>query len=215
MVTTVDLPDYTGYSEVENVYGDVKIYTPSGLWVVGSDIITARHVSGTLLPGGGEEDVIFQTDPSVPCRGRIRQVGLNLWHFGASGYADAMNDAVIRVYLDDDVGTDHPTMEMYVWDIDLLNGGEIQNRVDRELYDTTITVDSETWEVYYAKNVSHRGGVTLAYYDRSGLMFMGASCWIALDCEWLEKCRITLYNDNSNPSLVLYGHGGVLYGLYP
>ena len=214
-MSVTDLPDYTGYSDIQNVYGDVKIYTPSGLWVVGSDIITARAVSGTLAPGGGEEDVIFQTDPSVSTRGRIRQLGLNLWKFGTTGYADALNDAVIRVYLDDDVDSGSPTIELYVWDIDLLNGGEIVNRVNRQLYDATITVNSDTWEVYYARNVSQRGGVTVAYYDRPNLRYKGASCWISLDCEWLEKVKVTLYNDNSNPSLYLYGHGMVLYGLYP
>mgnify|MGYP000548294859 CR=1 FL=1 len=210
-----DLPDWTGYSEVENVYGDVKIYTPSGLWVVGSDIITARAVSGTLLVAGGYEDDIFATDPSVPTRGRIRQIGLDLWKFKPAGYADAFNDAILRIYLDDDVDAGKPTIEMYVWDIDLLNGGEIVNRVHRQLYDTTITVDSNTWEVYYARNVSQRGGVTVAYYDRPNLIYMGASCWISLDCEWLEKVKVALYNKNPNPDLKLYGHAVVLYGLYP
>ena len=196
-MSTVDLPDYTGYSDIQNVYGDVKIYTPSGLWVVGSDIITARAVTGAMLIGGGDEDVIFQTDPSVETRGRIRQIGLNLYKFQPTGYADAFNDAVLRVYLDDDVDAGTPTIEMYVWDIDLVNGGEIENRVNRQLYDTTITVNSDTWEVYYAKNVSQRGGVTVAYYDRPNLIYKGASCWISLDCEWLEKVKITLYNDLS------------------
>ena len=168
-----------------------------------------------MNPGGGEEDEIFATDPTVSTRGRIKQIGLNLWHFGTSGYADAVNDAIIRIYVDDDVDSGTPTMEIYVWDIDLLNGGEIQNRVDRELYDTTITVDSETWEVYYARNVSCHGGLTLAYYNRSDLRFTGASCWISLDCEWMEKVRVTLYNANSNSANYLYGHGMVLYGLYP
>jgi len=214
-MSTVDLPDYTGYSDIQNVYGDVKIYTPSGLWVVGSDIITARAVASALLPEGGGEDLIFQTDPSTSTRGRIRQIGLRLREPSLTSYADAVNDAVIRVYLDDDVDAGNPTIELYVWDLDVLNGGEITNRVGRELYDTTITVDSDTWEVYYAKNVSVRGGLSFACYNRDDGKYPRASSWVSLDCEWLEKVKITLYNDNTNPDLSFYGYAVVLYGLYP
>ena len=214
-MSVTDLPDYTGYSDIENVYGDVKIYTPSGLWVVGSDIITARAVSGTLAPGGGEEDVIFQTDPTVETRGRIRQVGLGLYTTTLGGYACMVNDAVLRIYLDKDVDSGTPTLEIWVADIDLLNGREIVIRSEYELYDTTITVDSTTCEVYYAHHVSTRGGLLMGIYDRADLKWIASCSWVSLDCEWLEKVKVTLYNDNSNPSLYLYGHGMVLYGLYP
>ena len=214
-MSVTDLPDYTGYSDIENVYGDVKIYTPSGLWVVGSDIITARAVSGTLAPGGGEEDVIFQTDPSVETRGRIRQVGLGLRAASLSGYADMVNDAVLRIYLDDDVDAGTPTLEIWVADIDLLNGDEIYIRSYYELYDTTITMDSTTCEVYYAHHVSTRGGLLMGIYDRPDIQWIASCSWISLDCEWLEKVKVTLYNDNSNPDLHLFGWGMVLYGLYP
>ena len=214
-MSVTDLPDYTGYSDIENVYGDVKIYTPSGLWVVGSDIITARAVSGTLAPGGGEEDVIFQTDPSVETRGRIRQVGLGLYTTTLTDRACMVNDAVLRIYLDDDVDAGTPTLEIWVWDIDLLNGREIGIRSRYELYDTTVTVDSTTCEVYYAHHVSTRGGLLMGIYDRPDTKWIASCSWISLDCEWLEKVKVTLYNDNSNSSLYLYGHGMVLYGLYP
>ena len=214
-MSVTDLPDYTGYSDIENVYGDVKIYTPSGLWVVGSDIITARAVSGTLAPGGGEEDVIFQTDPSVETRGRIRQVGLGLRSANLTDYADAVNDAVLRIYLDDDVDAGTPTLEVWVADMDLLNGYELYIRSYYELYDTTITMDSTTCEVYYAHHVSTRGGLLMGIYDRPDLKWIASCSWISLDCEWLEKVKITLYNDNPNSNLHLFGWGVVLYGLYP
>ena len=214
-MSVTDLPDYTGYSDVENVYGDVKIYTPSGLWVVGSDIITARAVSGTLLIGGGEEDEIFATDPTVSTRGRIRTVGLGLYDC----VADAFNDAILRIYLDDDVDAGTPTIEILVWDIDLLNGREIGIRSRHGLYDTTITIDSTTYEVYYAKQInSQHGAVVYALRDSTATTEFGwrdASAWVVLNCEWLEKVRITLYNDNASSANTLYGHGVVLYGLYP
>ena len=210
-----DAPDYTAYSDIANVYGDVKIYTPSGLYVVGSDIITSRFVTGTLLVDGDSEETIFDSAIlGATSRGRIRQVGLML---RTSTAADTVSDAVLRVYLDDDYGGD-PTFYLYVWDIDLLNGGHIIRRSAYGLYDSTTTIDSTTYEVYYARTISARGGLNFALRDSTEPTLTGfraSTCWVSLDCEWLEKCLITFYNENSNPANSIYCQAIVLYGLYP
>ena len=191
---------------------DLKIYTPSGRWVTGSDLFAAKVTTGTLAPRGGEEDVILD----VTGRGRIKQIGLWLDVTGVTeGWADCVNDAVLRVYLDDDVDAGTPTMEIYVYDIDLLNGREIYGRMEHEWYDDTVTIDSTSYERYYARHVSENGAVKLAIYDRSNLLWVMSFSWLVVNCEFLEKCRITLYNDNATSTNYLYGQATVLYGVYP
>ena len=207
-----DAEDYTGRSDIRNVFGDVKIYTPSGLWVVGSDIITARMRTGFIAPGGGKEEVIM----SATGRGRIRQIGLWLNTLGViAGKADVVNNAVIRIYLDADVDAGIPTISMYVYDLDLLNGGELEVRRSQKWYDDTVTIDTTVYERYWIKHVSPRGGVTLALYNRADLRYYVSTSWFVPDCEYLEKCKITLYNDNPNPGNYLFGQACVLYGMYP
>ena len=97
----------------------------------------------------------------------------------------------------------------------MLNGKEIYGRMEHEWYDDTVTIDSTSYERYYARHVSENGAVKLAIYDRANTRWVMSFSWLIANCEFLEKCRITLYNDNATSTNYLYGQASVLYGVYP
>lgn len=215
-MSVTDLPDYTGYSSIENVYGDVKIYTPSGLWVVGSDIITSTVAVSNVAPAGQSEETVVE----IVGRVRIKSIGFRLRTWGLSNPADPYVDGEIRVYRD---GETTASFKMFMRDIDGLNGylaaRKIQTNVDVFTAENPLNT-SETHEATILRAVNPRGGLLFLVADRqTGSLALGTSyacCgFVNPDIECLESAKVTFYNDNSNTSTYLVGWFVVEYGEYP
>jgi len=215
-MSTIDLPDYTGYSDVENVYGDVKIYTPSGLWVVGSDIITSSVSVTNVAPAGQSEETILEISGRV----RIKSIGFWIHVWNLSNPADPYVDGEIRVYRD---GETDPSFKMLMAHIDGLNGylaaRKIQTNVDVFTAENPFNT-TETHDATILRTVNPRGGLLLLVADRQpGALALGTSyvcCgFVNPDIECLESAKITFWNDNASTSNYLSGYFTIEYGEYP
>ena len=215
-MSVTDLPDYTGYSDIENVYGDVKIYTPSGLWVVGSDIITSAVAVSLVAPAGQSEETIVE----ITGRVRVKSIGFWIYTWGISNPADPYDDGEIRVYRD---GETDPSFKMLMADIDGLNGylaaRKIQTNVDVFTAENPLDT-TETHDATILRAVNPRGGLLFLVADRqASALALGTSyvcCgFVNPDIECLESAKITFWNDNSDTSKYLTGWFTVEYGEYP
>jgi len=214
-MSVTDLPDYTGYSDVENVYGDVKIYTPSGLWVVGSDIITSTVVVHLVQPTGGFEETVAE----ITGRVRIKSIGFWTYNWGISTPSDPYYDGGIRVYRD---GETKASFDMKMEDIDNLNGYLALRKLilNIDVVSVTNPVSTDTHDAVIVDHVNPRGGITLLVGDRpssGNVLDATYECdgWVNPDIECLESAKITYYNTDSNSSAYMTGWFIVEYGEYP
>ena len=215
-MSVTDLPDYTGYSDIENVYGDVKIYTPSGLWVVGSDIITASVSVSNVAPAGGSEETVVEISGRV----RIKSIAFWTYNWGISNPADPYYDGGIRVYRD---GETTASFDMEMEDIDHLNGYLACRKLvmNLDLLTAENPLDhTETHSAAIAKPVNPRGAIILLVGDRptsGNVLDVTFECdgWVNPDIECLSSAKITYYNTNSNSNAYITGWFIVEYGEYP
>ena len=198
-MSVTDLPDYTGYSSIENVYGDVKIYTPSGLWVTFSQLLTgSTYVYGVSIAAGNETELV-----SLSGRGRIKQIG---FYFSRTGTGtDVYNDLHIRIYVD---GETSPSIDLRAAEADRLNGYVAMTNIIYGINRVSYGTDEYVTTV---QAVSPGGAVTSLRYDSgdSEAVFVGG--YIRPEAEFTSSASIRVYNAGS---VGAYAYVVVTYGEY-
>jgi len=176
---------------------DVKIYTPSGRWVVGSELLTAEAYSyGTTVASGSEVELI-----SLTGRGRIKQIGFYFERVNPG--TDVYTDIYLRVYVD---GETSPSISLRPLDVDRLNGYLL---IINLMYGINrVTYASDDY-VSTAQASSPEGALTCMrrIFVDSGSVFAGG--YVRLNAEFTSSASIKVYNKGTSDTkayvILLYG----------
>ena len=95
-MSVTDLPDYTGYSDIKNVYGDVKIYTPSLKTVSVQQVVTRSDYDLWEVPAGSSAKVTVATG-----KGRFKRLVGLIYTTSETAYVNWKN-IHIYIYADGD-----------------------------------------------------------------------------------------------------------------
>ena len=203
-MSVVDLPDYTGYSSIKNVYGDVKIYTPSGLSVSPGATVHNCDSADTTL-SAGETKVIYQDLIEGEGKRKILQIGLNIWS-QTSGTTFNVNAFVIRIRVD---GVEKWNEEMG-WILGWLDSGHCYAFISGRPAGTYV-IDppskgafTMTWCKINATAPEYRGGIMDFDVEGAGFIFR-------FEAEYSSSFELEIANLTG---VDLYVGVGAVYGDY-
>jgi len=178
---------------------DLKIYTPSGKWVVASDLLpklTERQIAA--LPAATETTIRDLTG-----RGRLRTLSFLVYDTGAA--FDIANDIRIRVYVDGSL-----RFEISLIGVDSFSGYPADYLRQALMYaiaigaalpfNTAKFATSPDRYIIMPPQTSPLGGLTMAVWDQTNSKFRVMAGYINLAMEFTSSLSIRIYNRNSSYS---------------
>ena len=198
-MSVTDLPDWSTGVVWRDQEKDAKIYTPSGRWVVASQLLTgSTYVYGTAISAGSEEELI-----SLTGRGRISQIGFYFTRAGTG--TDAYNDIHLRIYID---GETSPSVDIRPAEADRLNGYVAMTNITYDINRVTYGTDEYVTTV---QSSSPGGAVTSLRWDSGDSEAVFAGGYIRPEAEFTSSASIRVYNAGSAGA---YAYVTVIYGEY-
>ena len=190
-----------GYFYVETEADVVlNIWTPSGKWVVGSDLLKGSSSTVQQLIQPHQEGEVF----SATGRGRIIGIGFSITSIGEE--SDALEQIRLRIYVD---GESSPSIDLRMADIDMLNGRLLERRIYWDQYDAV--VDSNK-EFATAKCVNPTGALTRVLYNRTRNAYQSVGGFLNINIEFYSSVSIRVKDDGHDGAYVWMT---VIYGEYP
>jgi hypothetical protein len=178
---------------------DLKIYTPSGRWVVGSDLLpNYTNRQSAALPAATETTLV-----SVTGRGRLRTFGFTVYDAGTA--FDIANNIKIRVYVDGSL-----RFEISLIGVDSLSGYPVDYLRQAMQYaigagialpfNTAKFATSPDRYIIMPPKVSPHGGLALAIWDQTNSKYRVMAGHINLGMEYTSSLKIAVYNADASYS---------------
>ena len=180
---------------------DLKIYTPSGKWVVSPEVLVTYAVNPYKTVAPGAESKIISAGGY---RGRLKQIGGEL--VTAGNPFSILGNVRLRIYVDG-----YLRVDLSLDEIDFLNGrtaywlwGALDSALASGLSPpfncAKYSTSPERWLIMpFFSNPS--AAVTMMVYDRSSHLLVRVGFYLKLDVDFANSIEVRIYNGDSSNTL--------------
>jgi len=204
----VNIKDATGVRFDVNVIGgtvnveiseslvDLKIYTPSGKWVVSPEVLVTYAVNPYRTVWPGVEETIISAEGY---RGRLKQIGGEL--VTADNPFSILYNVRLRIYVDG-----YLRVDLRLDEIDFLNGrtaywlwsaldSALANNLSPPFNCAKYDTSPERWLIMpFFSNPA--AAVTMMVYDRSSHLLTRVGFYLKLDVDFANRIEVRIYNED-------------------